>query len=55
MFGPAGTPYEDVPFCFDILLPPEFPDVAPKMSYHSVTERLNPNLYEDGKVRNMGD
>ena len=71
VYGPEGTPYQDVPFCFDIYLPEGFPEVAPKMKspplvrchkapahmptarrrYHSmVRERLNPNLYEDGKV-----
>ena len=51
--GPVGTPYEHAPFLFDLLLPPSFPDEPPKVFFHSWTEdlgRVNPNLYEDGKV-----
>lgn len=48
--GPAGTPYHDGLFIFDIFFPPTFPEVPPKVYYHSGGLRLNPNLYENGKV-----
>ncbi|CAG0891086.1 unnamed protein product [Cyprideis torosa] len=49
--GPAGTPYEGALFFFDIQLPSDYPSSPPAFKYLSYcTERLNPNLYEDGKV-----
>jgi ubiquitin-conjugating enzyme E2 O len=49
--GPAGTPYEGGLFFFDCLLPAEYPNSPPSVHYISfVSDRLNPNLYEDGKV-----
>ena len=51
--GPVGTPYEHAPFLFDLFLPTSFPDEPPKVFFHSWTNnlgRINPNLYEDGKV-----
>ncbi|KAL5018693.1 hypothetical protein ScPMuIL_004415 [Solemya velum] len=49
--GPSMTPYEDGLFFFDIRLPPDYPVNPPVFHYHSYcSERLNPNLYEDGKV-----
>ncbi|KAA8493125.1 putative ubiquitin-conjugating enzyme E2 24 [Porphyridium purpureum] len=48
--GPEDTPYEDVVFLFDILLPAEYPTAPPKVWFHSHGRRLNPNLYADGKV-----
>eukprot|EP00929_Paragymnodinium_shiwhaense_P060208 TRINITY_DN30093_c0_g1_i1.p1 TRINITY_DN30093_c0_g1~~TRINITY_DN30093_c0_g1_i1.p1 ORF type:complete len:972 (-),score=228.70 TRINITY_DN30093_c0_g1_i1:144-3059(-) len=51
--GPPGTPYARVPFFFDFMLPPEYPNKPPKARFHSQyvgDERLNPNLYIDGKV-----
>lgn len=49
--GPAGTPYEDGLFAFDVQLPPDFPSMPPVFHYLSFcSDRLNPNLYEDGKV-----
>ncbi|VFQ78407.1 unnamed protein product [Cuscuta campestris] len=48
--GPYGTPYQDGLFFFDFHLPPEYPDVAPSAYYHSGGWRVNPNLYEEGKV-----
>ena len=46
--GPDGTPYENVCFEFDILLPLDYPNVPPKV--HLATTnfsavRFNPNLY----------
>lgn len=48
--GAPGTPYEDNLFLFDLFLPPDFPNVPPVAYYHSWGFRLNPNLYESGKV-----
>lgn len=48
--GVPGTPYNSGLFVFDFFLPPEFPMVPPIAYYHSGGLRLNPNLYENGKV-----
>ncbi|KAL8986284.1 MAG: hypothetical protein Q9177_004218 [Variospora cf. flavescens] len=51
--GPSGTPFALAPFLFDIHLSPQFPYQAPSAFFHSWTNgigRVNPNLYEDGKV-----
>ncbi|XP_013199731.1 (E3-independent) E2 ubiquitin-conjugating enzyme isoform X2 [Amyelois transitella] len=49
--GPANTPYEGGLFVFDVQLGGEYPRAPPLCHYHSYcTDRLNPNLYEDGKV-----
>lgn len=48
--GPAGTPYHDGLFVFDIHYPPTYPDTPPMVYYYSGGLRLNPNLYESGKV-----
>ncbi|XP_039019310.1 probable ubiquitin-conjugating enzyme E2 23 [Hibiscus syriacus] len=48
--GAYGTPYQDGLFFFDFHLPPEYSDVPPSAYYHSGGWRLNPNLYEEGKV-----
>nr|GLL23585.1 probable ubiquitin-conjugating enzyme E2 23 isoform X1 [Ipomoea trifida] len=48
--GAYGTPYQDGLFFFDFHLPPEYPDIAPSAYYHSGGWRVNPNLYEEGKV-----
>ncbi|XP_022763037.1 probable ubiquitin-conjugating enzyme E2 23 isoform X2 [Durio zibethinus] len=48
--GAYGTPYQDGLFFFDFHLPPEYPDVPPSAYYHSGGWRINPNLYEEGKV-----
>ncbi|CAL1398049.1 unnamed protein product [Linum trigynum] len=48
--GAYGTPYQDGLFFFDFHLPPEYPDVPPSAYYHSGGLRINPNLYEEGKV-----
>ncbi|KAK3607162.1 hypothetical protein CHS0354_004422 [Potamilus streckersoni] len=51
IIGPARTPYEDGLFCFDIQLPCNYPNAPPLFHYLSYcSERLNPNLYDDGKV-----
>ncbi|KAF5180262.1 Ubiquitin-conjugating enzyme e2 z [Thalictrum thalictroides] len=48
--GAYGTPYQDGLFVFDFHLPPEYPQVPPSVHYHSGGWRINPNLYEEGKV-----
>ncbi|GLJ17158.1 hypothetical protein SUGI_0297070 [Cryptomeria japonica] len=48
--GAVGTPYQDGLFFFDIHLPNEYPRVPPSVHYHSGGLRLNPNLYENGKI-----
>ncbi|PKU88061.1 putative ubiquitin-conjugating enzyme E2 38 [Dendrobium catenatum] len=50
IIGPAGTPYHDGLFFFDIYFPPTFPMIPPMVHYHSGGLRLNPNLYACGKV-----
>lgn len=49
--GPKKTPYEDGLFFFDFQLGKDYPRAPPLCHYISFcTDRLNPNLYEDGKV-----
>ncbi|KAF4519954.1 hypothetical protein B566_EDAN005453 [Ephemera danica] len=49
--GPAKTPYEDGLFFFDFQLSSNYPKAPPVCHYVSYcNDRLNPNLYEDGKV-----
>lgn len=49
--GPEHTPYEDGMFLFDIHLGKNYPHSPPSCHYVSFcADRLNPNLYEDGKV-----
>jgi ubiquitin-conjugating enzyme E2 O len=49
--GPKNTPYENGLFYFDIQMGREYPNTPPLCHYISFcSDRLNPNLYEDGKV-----
>ncbi|KAL5054234.1 hypothetical protein RYX36_034916 [Vicia faba] len=48
--GASGTPYQDGLFFFDICFPPEYPNEPPMVHYNSGGLRLNPNLYESGKI-----
>ena len=49
--GPRDTPYEGGLFLFDIQLAKSHPLHPPLVHYHSYCgARLNPNLYEEGKV-----
>ncbi|KAK6507394.1 hypothetical protein TWF481_005827 [Arthrobotrys musiformis] len=51
--GPRNTPYELAPFVFDFHLGSNFPSAPPTGYFHSWTNgigRVNPNLYEDGKI-----
>mmetsp|Transcript_31518 Transcript_31518/g.101201 ORF Transcript_31518/g.101201 Transcript_31518/m.101201 type:complete len:346 (-) Transcript_31518:329-1366(-) len=50
--GPEDTPYRGLLFVFDVQLTADYPNEPPSVYYHArgVKERLNPNLYENGKV-----
>jgi ubiquitin-conjugating enzyme E2 O len=51
--GPLNTPYELAPFVFDFHFTNQFPTQPPVGFFHSWTSgvgRVNPNLYEDGKI-----
>ncbi|KZV83155.1 hypothetical protein EXIGLDRAFT_684160 [Exidia glandulosa HHB12029] len=53
IIGPENTPYEDAPFVIDWMLDSDFPQTPPKAHFLSWTNgngRVNPNLYEEGKV-----
>ncbi|KAK4503693.1 hypothetical protein PRZ48_004608 [Zasmidium cellare] len=58
LVGPTETPYENAPFVVDFYLPPRFPTEPPQSYFHSwpahasigALGRVNPNLYEDGKI-----
>ncbi|PIA26941.1 hypothetical protein AQUCO_08400002v1 [Aquilegia coerulea] len=50
ILGTSGTPYHDGLFFFDVFFPSDYPHVPPLVYYHSGGLRLNPNLYDDGKV-----
>ena len=39
MIGPSDTPYADILFLFDIYLPPNYPEVPPKVYFWSYGER----------------
>lgn len=48
--GPERTPYQDGLFAFDVYLPQQYPSSPPSVHYVSYSPRLNPNLYEMGRV-----
>ncbi|KAJ3573658.1 hypothetical protein NP233_g2277 [Leucocoprinus birnbaumii] len=53
IIGPENTPYEDAPFVIDWRLESNFPNAPPVAHFLSWTNgngRVNPNLYEEGKV-----
>ncbi|KAG2314006.1 hypothetical protein Bca4012_064630 [Brassica carinata] len=50
IIGAEGTPYHDGLFFFDIQFPDNYPSAPPKVHYHSGGLRINPNLYNCGKV-----
>ncbi|KAG8872742.1 hypothetical protein FRB97_007396 [Tulasnella sp. 331] len=53
IIGPENTPYEGAPFMIDWFLDETFPQTPPIAHFHSWTNgngRVNPNLYEEGKV-----
>lgn len=49
--GPEKTPYEDGLFLFNVQLGQDYPNSPPSWHFISYcSDRLNPNLYENGKV-----
>ncbi|XP_009625388.1 uncharacterized protein [Nicotiana tomentosiformis] len=50
IIGADGTPYHDGLFFFDVFFPSNYPNAPPHVHYHSFGLRINPNLYECGKV-----
>jgi ubiquitin-protein ligase len=53
IFGPAGTPYENGIFEFDIACDGNFPHTPPQVQFKTTgggRVHFNPNLYADGKV-----
>ena len=49
--GPSKTPYQDGLFFFDFQLTADYPHAPPLCNYVTYcSDKLNPNLYEDGKV-----
>nr|XP_043623517.1 probable ubiquitin-conjugating enzyme E2 24 [Erigeron canadensis]XP_043623518.1 probable ubiquitin-conjugating enzyme E2 24 [Erigeron canadensis] len=50
IIGAPGTPYHDCLFFFEIFLPQEYPHEPPMVHYESGGLRVNPNLYESGRV-----
>ncbi|KAJ7530993.1 hypothetical protein O6H91_14G027500 [Diphasiastrum complanatum] len=53
IIGPCGTPYQNGIFIFDMFLPPDYPQVPPKVRFLTTgggRVRFNPNLYESGVV-----
>ncbi|CAN8321629.1 unnamed protein product [Cochlearia groenlandica] len=50
IIGAEGTPYHDGLFFFDIQFPDTYPSIPPRVYYHSGGLRINPNLYNCGKV-----
>ncbi|KAK2461639.1 hypothetical protein APHAL10511_006102 [Amanita phalloides] len=53
IIGPENTPYEDAPFVIDWMLDSNFPyspPIAHFLSWTNGNGRVNPNLYEEGKV-----
>lgn len=51
--GPGGSPYEGGLFEFDLLCPADYPNSPPMMHFRTTgggRARINPNLYQDGKV-----
>ncbi|GFP78608.1 probable ubiquitin-conjugating enzyme e2 26 [Phtheirospermum japonicum] len=50
IIGAEGTPYHGGLFFFDVFFPSSYPNVPPHVHYHSRGLRINPNLYNCGKV-----
>ncbi|KAG9159620.1 hypothetical protein Leryth_013597 [Lithospermum erythrorhizon] len=48
--GAEGTPYHDGLYFFDVSFPGSYPNSPPQVYYHSGGLRINPNLYNNGKV-----
>ena len=53
IIGPHDTPYGLAPFVIDFQYGRDFPNSPPQAFFHSwsgIMGRINPNLYEDGKI-----
>ncbi|GFP94700.1 probable ubiquitin-conjugating enzyme e2 25 [Phtheirospermum japonicum] len=50
IIGAEGTPYHGGLFFFDVFFPSSYPNVPLHVHYHSRGLRINPNLYNCGKV-----
>ncbi|KAI9684740.1 MAG: hypothetical protein M1829_000115 [Trizodia sp. TS-e1964] len=53
IIGAKNTPYQQAPFIFDFHFGADFPHAPPAAYFHSWTRgigRINPNLYENGKI-----
>ncbi|KAL6538345.1 Ubiquitin-conjugating enzyme E2, catalytic domain ues [Orobanche gracilis] len=50
IIGAEGTPYHGGLFFFDVFFPSTYPNVPPHVHYRSRGLRINPNLYNCGKV-----
>jgi ubiquitin-conjugating enzyme E2 Z len=52
IFGPGGSPYEDLPIFLDIQYPSDYPFSSPKVRFltYDGETRFHPNLYIEGKV-----
>ncbi|XP_018439753.1 putative ubiquitin-conjugating enzyme E2 38 [Raphanus sativus] len=50
IIGAEGTPYHDGLLFFDIQFSDTYPSAPPKVHYHSGGLRINPNLYNCGRV-----
>jgi baculoviral IAP repeat-containing protein 6 len=51
--GPSNTPYSNGCFLFNLVIPPNYPEVPPLCQIVTTGNglvRFNPNLYADGKV-----
>ena len=55
-FSPSETPYTGGVFEFDIYFPIGYPKSPPKVKFRTTgagSVRFNPNLYNEGKVREL--
>ena len=52
IFGPEGTPYEDCPMIYSIVIPASYPFDPPTIRFQTCDgiTRFHPNMYIDGKV-----
>jgi baculoviral IAP repeat-containing protein 6 len=50
IFGRPDSPYDSAGFIFHICLSDEYPNKPPHICLTSSLERINPNIYKDGKV-----
>ncbi|KAL0219109.1 hypothetical protein P9112_004762 [Eukaryota sp. TZLM1-RC] len=50
IIGPEDTPFERIPFVFDLALPQSYPNVPPLVKFVSFGYNLHPNLFPSGHV-----